>query len=77
MSKTYWHAFNTQLSRVLKIELVNTDSQLNFQNDVAEISVSQSVGCVLMMVGQMGKALNNIASHSEKFNFFSEIFVTF
>lgn len=40
-------------------------------------SVLPSVGCVLMMVGQMGKALNNIASHSEKFNFFSEIFVTF
>lgn len=44
---------------------------------MAEGSVTQSVGCVLLMAGKTDKALNNIALHSEKFNFFTEISVTF
>lgn len=44
---------------------------------MAEGSVTQNVGCVLLMAGKTDKALNNIALHSEKFNFFTEISVTF
>lgn len=42
---------------------------------MAESSVTQSVRRILLMVDKMAKALTNLASHSEKFNF-SEILFT-
>lgn len=42
---------------------------------MAESSVTQSVRRILLMVDKMAKALNNLALHSEEFNF-SEILFT-
>lgn len=60
-----------------KIELINPlILSSTFKNDTAGRKHCY-LKCRMYLEGEMAKALNNIASRSEKFNFFSRILVIF